>query len=154
MRLLADDKILFPELERYLRDSMPQCANISVIVNNLVAYGGFKTVAHARHALKWGTNPFVVPRPLSNEFCANRFGHAKCAFESGTPNFIEIAASDMDNFTDGVGTGFTADGRAVPIVGVALLHALCHWGNFDNGVTEASERGFDFERATYGRVIG
>ncbi len=84
MRLLADDKILFLELKRYLRDSMPQCANISVIVNNLVVFGGFKTVAHARHALKWGNNPFVVPRPLSNEFCANRFGHAKCAFESGT----------------------------------------------------------------------
>ena len=30
MRLLADDKILFRELKRYLRDSMPQCANTSI----------------------------------------------------------------------------------------------------------------------------
>ena len=67
MRLLADDKILYPELERYLRDSMPQCANISVIVNNLVAFGGFKTVAHAATPLSGGPihSWFQGPYPTS-----------------------------------------------------------------------------------------
>jgi len=33
---------------------------------------------------------------------------------------------------------------------VALLHALCHWGNFNNSVTEKKEMGFEFELMTYG----
>jgi hypothetical protein len=155
MRLTADEKKLCPHLHRYLRDAMPHCATISVIVNNLVKYGGFKTVADAQHVLRWGNGPLVYTQtPTSNRRCANAFGHAKCAFESSYPDFIEIDLGDYNEFANGRGTGFTAGGQPVPIVGVAVLHALCHWGNFRNGVAETSERGIEFEKATYGRVVG
>ena len=53
MRMTASDRKLFPQLYRYLRDSMLECAHISLVVNNLVAYGGM-TVPQPRHALHWG----------------------------------------------------------------------------------------------------
>src|SRR5688572_22817076 len=59
MRMSLTERKLAPELERYVSRSMPGCADISVIVNNLVAFGGFKTVGAARDALRWGSGPFV-----------------------------------------------------------------------------------------------
>ena len=153
MRMTADEITLCTALHRYLRYSMPACADISVIVNNLVAYGGL-SVAEARHALKWGTDPYVFAESPRNQRCANGAGHAKCAFDSARSNWIEINLDDYNLFANGGGMGSTASSRTVPIVGVGLLHALCHWGNFKNGVSEKKEAGFEFERATYGKVIG
>jgi hypothetical protein len=36
---------------------------------------------------------------------------------------------------------------------VALLHGLCHWGNFNNSVKEKDEMGFQFEQMTYGTMF-
>jgi hypothetical protein len=153
MRMTASERKLCPDLYRYLRYSMPKCAHISLIVNNLVAYGGM-TVTQARHALHWGTDPFVFVYEPRNRRCINMAGHAKCCFNPDTPNDIDINPKDYAEFFLGKGMGYTATGLRVPIVGVALLHALCHWGNYNNGITEASDEGFRFEQATYGRVIG
>ena len=154
MRMTLTERKLSPELERYVSRSMPECADISVIVNNLVAFGGFKDVAAARDALRWGSGPFVFPEHPHNSRCANASGHAKCSFDAKRPHWIQINMEDFDDWLNGRGTGFTAGGRPVPIIGVAMLHALCHWGNFRAGVTEPAEQGLAFERATYGRVIG
>lgn len=151
--MTASERKLFPQLYRYLRYSMPECAHISLIVNNLVAYGGM-TVPQARHALHWGTDPFVFVFDPSNRRCANLSGHAKCCFDPANPNDIDINPKDYNLFFLGKGMGYTARGLRVPIVGVALLHALCHWGNHKNSITEVSDEGFRFEQATYGRVIG
>lgn len=132
---------------------MPECAYISLIVNNLMAYGGM-TQTQARHALHWGTDPFVFVYEPRNRRCANLSGHSKCCFSPDTPNDIDINPKDYAQFFLGKGMGYTATGLRVPIVGVAILHALCHWGNYNNGITEVSDEGFRFEQATYGRVIG
>lgn len=153
MRMTSDERTLCPALHRYLRDSMPHCADISVIVNNLVKYGGM-SVAQARHVLQWGSEPYVFAQDPLNRRCANAWGHAKCCFEPTMADTIFVNLEDFNRFVNGKGTGYTADGRPVPIVGVALLHALCHWGNLKNGVSETNEAGFAFERSTYGRVIG
>lgn len=154
MRMTASEKVFAPELYRYLRDSMPDCANVSSIVNNLVKYGGFRTVPDARHALHWGTDPVVFTSVPSNLRCSNASGHAKCAFDPTQSWFIVVNVEEFNEFIAGRGTGFTSSGRPVPIMGVALLHALCHWGNFQAGISETAEQGHAFERATYGRTIG
>jgi hypothetical protein len=155
MRMSSDERRLFPELARYLRDSMPQCANVSVIVNNLVKYGGM-SVPQAREALRWGTDPYVYFNPESafpNRRCSF-FGNVRCAFGSSKPDMIVVNADVAEDFIDGDGMGKTLGGRSVPVVGVVLLHALCHWGNHKNKVTEKFEQGFLFEMATYGWVVG
>jgi len=50
MRMTASEIKLCRPLYRYLRYEMPQCAHISLIVNNLMLYGGM-TQTQARHAL-------------------------------------------------------------------------------------------------------
>jgi hypothetical protein len=48
----------------------------------------------------------------------------------------------------------TASGRHVFLVGVPLLHEMCHWGNFLNGVPENDgDTGEKFETAVYGGVV-
>ena len=39
------------------------------------------------------------------------------------------------------------------IVGVTLLHELCHVGNYQHAKVESSEAGFAFESATYGKSV-
>ena len=154
MRMASDEIKLCPQIYRYLRYEMPDCANISLIVNNLMAFGGMSQ-SQARNALRWGSDPYVYAEDPRNHRCANGHGHAKCCFDSAAfLNDIFVNLKDYNRFTAGSGMGFTASGLRVPIVGVALLHALCHWGNFQNGIRESGEEGFRFERATYGRVIG
>jgi hypothetical protein len=153
MRMTAEERSLAPELHRYLRDDMPSCAHISVIVNNLVKYGGM-SVTQARHALQWGTDPYVFAQDPLNRRCRNARGHAKCCFEATVSDTIFINLKDYNRYANGMGMGYTAWGGAVPIVGVAALHALCHWGNYHNGVAETREAGFGFERSTYGKVVG
>jgi len=154
MRMESDEAKLFPDLHRYLQYEMPDCANISSIVNNLMGYGGMSQ-AQARKALQWGTDPYVYVVDPTNHRCANGRGHAKCCYSPSTyPNDLDINPKDYGRYTLGHGMGFTASGLRVPVIGVAILHALCHWGNFHNGIREHGDEGHRFERATYGRVIG
>ena len=57
--------------------------------------------------------------------------------------------SQMSSGTDNK----NAKGKIVYVVGATLLHELCHWGNNQAGVAEASEMGLAFEKATYGKTI-
>lgn len=156
MRMTVAGQLLFPNLHRYLRDSLPKCANISKIVNNLAGYGNMK-IAEVQEALRWGAGPYVVGVPdssVSNRRCTNGAGHLKCAFAPSHPDTLEITTEEIEDFEKGLGLGRTPAGHDVPIVGVAVLHAMCHWGNYRNGVKEIDERGLKFELATYGGIIG
>ena len=75
-------------------------------------------------------------------------GNVKCAFDAAS-NSIEVDSIWFDNFLKTGGPLPTSKGN-VPGIGVALLHALCHWGNFNNSVREKKEMGFEFELMTYG----
>jgi len=147
MNMTASERVIAPELEKYLRDSFSTLANNSRIVNNLMACGGMNQ-QQARNALIWGTDPFVWVQEPSNRKCANGVGNVKCAFDAGS-NSIEVDVTHFDNFLRGAGTVTTPNGK-VPMIGVALLHALCHWGNYNFGTTEKKEMGFEFELMTYG----
>jgi hypothetical protein len=77
-------------------------------------------------------------------------------FVHAAPNEIRISLARVQDFEKapmGVGADTNARGEKVIIVGVLLLHELCHWGNFNHSVTEATEQGVAFVEATYGRRI-
>jgi len=151
MNMTASERGFAPELEKYLRDSFSTLANNSTIVNNLMGCGNMKQ-QQARHALMWETDPFVWVMAPTNRKCANFVGNVKCAFDAAT-NSIEVDDTWFENFLNTGGMLTTPKGKLVPNIGVALLHALCHWGNFNNGVAEKKEMGFEFERMTYGATF-
>jgi len=151
MNMTASERGFAPEMEQYLRDSFSTLANNSTIVNNVMGCGNMKQ-HQARHALRWETDPFVFIQTPSNRKCANFVGNVKCAFDA-TSNSIEVDDTWFENFLNTGGLLRTPKGRLVPGIGVALLHALCHWGNFNNKVAEKKEMGFEFEQMTYGAMF-
>lgn len=76
---------------------------------------------------------------------------APTAPASNAPSHLNL--DDVNRFINGKGMGHTPAGRDVPVLGVALLHALCHWGNHRKRLAEKFEQGFEFERLTYGGII-
>jgi len=151
MRMTATERGFAPEAVEYLRDSFSKLANNSRIVNNLMVCGSM-TQQQARRALRWKTNPIVFFQPLCNHKCANSVGDAKCAFNAAN-NCIEVNSDWLDAWDTTGGLLSTPSGLLVPNIGVAMLHALCHWGNFKAKVKETAEMGFEFERMTYGTTF-
>jgi len=51
----------------------------------------------------------------------------------------------------------TKTGRKVSLIGVTILHELCHWGNYNNVpyISEAGKKdqGSRFEEMVYGQII-
>ncbi|MBV8969492.1 MAG: hypothetical protein JO331_10600, partial [Verrucomicrobia bacterium] len=69
---------------------------------------------------------------------------------------IEIDDDVVNEFENNANDNLrlTAFGKHVFLTGVTLLHEMCHWGNFLNGVAEVDGgAGDQFETATYGGVV-
>jgi hypothetical protein len=115
---------------------------------------GSLTPAEVRHAVQWGNDPLIVIKPLSNFRCNATTASPMGCFQPSTPGQIEIETDYVDSYEgdpNGAGVGSNAKGQSVYVVGVILLHELCHWGNFRHGVAERTEQGEAFEIATYGK---
>src|ERR1700758_5421915 len=91
----------------------------------------------------------------------HRFGQGQC----GVPNAFGCTSdSTQIEIDDDLAAEFeqnsnanlrlTKFGRHVFLTGVTLLHEMCHWGNFLNGVAETDgDAGEKFETAVYGGVV-
>lgn len=150
MRLSADDQTSFPQLTEYLRNAFPRLTSNGVIVFNLGKFGNLST-AQARHALMWGAEPLVSVVDLDAGQCGvpQAFG---CTSDS---THIEIDDDLVAEFESGGSANLrlAPNGHHVYLTGVTLLHEMCHWGNFLNGVAETTDAGDAFETAVYGGPV-
>jgi zincin-like metallopeptidase toxin 3 of polymorphic toxin system len=150
MRLSADDQTSFPQLTEYLRNAFPRLTSNGVIVFNLRKFGNLSD-AQARHALMWGTDPLVSIVDLDAGQCGipQAFG---CTNDSTE---IQIDDDLVAEFESGGSANLrlTKFGHYVYLAGVTLLHEMCHWGNFLNGVAETTDAGDAFESAVYGGPV-
>jgi hypothetical protein len=151
MKLSADDQTNFPNLTHYLRHDFPLLIGNGIITSNLRKFGSLSS-AQARSALLWDTDPLVVITDLDAGQCGvpQAFG---CTSDSTQ---IEIDDDLVNEFENNANDNLrlTAFGKHVFLTGVTLLHEMCHWGNFLNGVAEADgDAGEKFETAVYGGVV-
>jgi Metallopeptidase toxin 3 len=150
MRLSSDDQTSFPQLRQYLQRSFPALTSNSVIVFNLRKFGSLSD-AQARHALMWGTEPLVSIVDLDAGQCGvpQAFG---CTSDSTQ---IQIDDDLVAEFEKGGSANLrlAPNGHHVYLTGVTLLHEMCHWGNFLNGVAETTDAGDAFESAVYGGSV-
>lgn len=154
MNFSAEDRRRFPRLYRYIRYSMPQVANVGVIMRNLRTFGTLSST-QARTALAWGNVPMVVITPLTGGQCG--VPAANGCFRPGSPDQIEIDEERALEFERGDAAAIEQNtrGQNVYVVGTTMLHELCHWGHTLNGQEyDHGEEGVDFEVATYGRNVG
>jgi Metallopeptidase toxin 3 len=151
MKLSADDQTNFPKLTHYLRHDFPLQIGNTIITSNLRKFGSL-SLHQARSALMWDIDPLVVITDLDHDQCGPgaAFG---CTSDSTQ---IEIDDDVVNEFEQDANANLrlTAFGRHVFLTGVTLLHEMCHWGNFLNGVAETDgDAGEKFETAVYGGVV-
>ena len=152
MHLSDADRRAYPRLYQYLRYSMPHVADVGVIVRNMQTYGHLNQREFA-DALTWGEPPLVKVVDLSGGSCAGVPAYG-CTRNSTEIELDRATVLDFERDPNGRGSGRTASGRKVYIVGVTFLHELCHWGHNVKGLAETGHSGLIFERKTYGQVIG
>ena len=153
MKIAEADIKLFPKFSLYVRQSFPQVIQVPSIVHNLKTHGSL-TIEEIRHAVQWDTDPLIVIKSLSNFRCNAVTQSPMGCFQPSASNQIEAEIEYVRSYEkdpNGAGVGPNAKGQAVYIVGVILLHELCHWGNHKHGVKEITEQGEAFEIATYGK---
>ncbi len=153
MKLSAADAKTYPKLAQYVRCAIPLLTGNRVIMHNLKKNGSF-TTAQANHALTWGNEPLIVITDLSHGQCGVPSAYG-CTRGSNLHQ-IEIdtgLANDFENAPHGQKVGKNAKGNNVFVVGVTLLHELCHLGRLKAGIPETTEAGFDFEQGAYGKAV-
>lgn len=156
MRLSDSDVAKYPKFAQYVRFRMPELLSVASVVSSVKKYGGLSREEFA-HALRWKNDPLIVITPLDAGQCSGS-GAANGCFRASNSHQIEIDTGRVEDFEKdpyGKGIDFNSGKKAVFIVGTILLHELCHWGNYKNGINyTAGEEGKDFETAAYGRDIG
>lgn len=154
VKLSPADQKKYPKLTEYVRYQIPKLSGIPRIVENIQTYGSL-TWAELRTALTWGHPPLIVLNDLTAARCGGHLNAYGC-FRPHNPAQIEVAKRFALLFETNAAEGKdnkNIAGKRVYVVGATLLHELCHWGNRQHGVAEATEQGLAFERATYGKTI-
>jgi hypothetical protein len=153
MKMSDGDIHKYESFAHYVHYDMPKLVHNTVIIHNLMTKGNL-TEAQAKHALLWGTEPLIVITDLSSGQCGVPSAYG-CTRKANL-NQIEIdegTVKDFESAPYSLGVGKNAKGANVFIVGVTLLHELCHFGNNNNHKVEATEAGAAFETATYGKSV-
>ncbi len=102
--------------------------------------------AQFRTALSWGTNPRIL--------IVAGLGACGTFTPVAGNHTIRIRESLFTNFEAGNGQGVARAGNA-PLLGVTILHEMCHWGDMLDGVnTPGVEDGDAFEQMVYGGRVG
>src|SRR5262249_5849053 len=141
MRMDSDDELYYPNFADYVRHSLPSVGHVHTIVANMKDFGSLKK-AEFKHALMWGTDPLIVIRDLGG-FACGRPTAIGC-FDPAHPDRIEINRATVGAFEAdkwGLGSGINLAGQKVFVVGAAILHELCHWGNNRASRAETREMG-------------
>lgn len=151
----------YPELFIYLA-KVQIFLTVAKLMKNLRHWGDYDNPGNPKSIklapiFLYGTNPLVKVRRLSGFICSIEYAYgcvdATRPWEIGLDrNMVESFNSDPYNY---VNWDNTAKGDFVPIVGVTILHELCHWGRLQSeNPLIGIEEGDEFEKATYGTLIG
>ena len=153
MKMKADDIAKYPKFAEYVRYKVPQLVYVGPVVYNLRTKGHL-TDSEILDALRWGHKPLIVITDLSGGQC--RVPSAYGCTRKANHDQIEIdegTVKEFENSPGALGVGKNAKGTNVYIVGVTLLHELCHVGHYRHGKVEKMEAGFAFEDAAYGKSV-
>jgi len=165
MTLSEADQKSFPKFTQYISSAIPKVTSVPVIVNNMKKFGGFSADKLAS-ILAWGHGPNIKIINLSDNtqpgfnICVAGVASAFGCTRGGVTTEIEvdlITIGEFEKDPNGAGVGQNSRHQNVFIVGVTVLHELCHLGCNLNGISEATftggEAGNAFEQATYGKAV-
>ena len=138
----------YPKFHYYVRENMPEVANVSAIVSQMRKIAGKVSAATVKNALKWGQGPTISV--VDNLMCAGVKSYGCYSFGA---DVLRIDKQLVLDFEAGKGLVKTAHGKLVYLVGVTILHELTHWADAQDGVNAAGEDGNAYEQGVYGKVL-
>jgi hypothetical protein len=153
MFLQADDQATYPVFTNYVYNSFPGVTQSTTIMKNISAIGKLSP-DYFRATLIPGMPPniVIVDRDLKGRATSDELGKLK----GGCPAKIYLAKHMVERFDYEMwahSNYFFAKNKALaPIVGGVLLHMLCHYGHYLQGILFDPHNcpGLDFEKETYG----
>lgn len=147
MQLSPADITAYPKFAKYVSLSMPEIAQVAMIVVKIKQLAGKISTQKIKESLVWGKGPMVtvadLPADTNGEFTPNIKSHE-----------IRVNRQRVAQFESGKGLEKTKYGKLVYIIGTILLHELTHWADDQDGVQYPGEEGKVFEQAMYGKDIG
>lgn len=144
MQMYSADIRDFPKLHQYVSTKLPEVRHIQHIINTIQKHAGTISKTTLREALMWGKGPMLNVLPITP------LGE----FSPGVgSNELRLQKKMVEEFEKGKGLRKTLDGRLVYLVGVTILHEMCHWADDQDGVDTTGEEGELFEKDIYGKVI-
>ena len=165
MRISQEDQKSYPKFTQYISRALPGVLNVPVIVANMKRFGGFSYDKLAS-TLSWGHGPNIKilnlresTQPAFN-ICVAGVASAYGCTRGGETKEIEVDSFTVAEFEKdpyGSGMGQNSRHQNLFIVGVTVLHELCHLGCNIHGISEATftggEAGNAYEKATYGKMV-
>lgn len=151
MKLLPADIKKYPKFHQYVSVAIPTVASMKNIINALKKFSGNSSETKIKDALAWNRGPTI--KIVTSLICGTN--------DDGTPltavgcyrdgiDILEIEEAIVSEFEAGKGARKAAAGN-VYLVGVTLLHELCHWANDGTGASDLTHE--KFEQTLYGKVI-
>jgi hypothetical protein len=161
MKMPDGDQKTYPKMAAYIKNEIPKLKNNATICAGLKKCGSL-TPAQITQALSWGNLPTIKIVDMQVTSC--RAGDAGAGLYGCTRSKleIEVAKRVVEGFETAAGKSLAPvagldnlniKNNPVYVLGVSLLHELCHWGNKVNNVAEGEEMGLKFERTVYGKTI-
>jgi hypothetical protein len=153
MFIRAEDKELYPTFTDYVYYRFPGVTESQTIMKNMANIGMLNS-EYFYASLTPGMPPLIVikERPLKGLATSDDLGE----FKGGSPVRIILAKQMVERFDyaefHNANYFYTKNKGRAPIVGGVLLHLLCHYGYYRNGLSFDPMicPGTDFEKATYG----
>lgn len=134
------------KLYYYVSTNIPQVREMPFIINALKKFSGNASENAIKEALLWNKDPLIQLVP--NLICA---GDEAVGCYAVNSNIIRVEQAVVDEFEAGKGLRRTTYGKLVYLVGVTLLHELCHWANDGTGEEDLTHE--KFEQALYGGIV-
>ncbi|MER3374108.1 MAG: hypothetical protein RIM83_05675, partial [Allomuricauda sp.] len=138
----------YPKLTEYLKNQLPNVANISKITDAIHEFTQLP-LNQIQHDLQWGEGPEVHIVQLDNYKPGETDDDTAGYFDSSTPDRIYL---DVD-YVNLVENENSDPDALIFWIGTTVLHEYVHYGNFATGFEFLGEDGRLFETKVYGENV-
>ena len=149
----SDYESKYPKLTEYLKNQLPNVANIPKITNAMHEFTQLP-LSQIQKELQWGEGPEVHIAQLDNYPGCNTCNEDTVGYfdKPENPNKIFLDIDYVTQLENGTLIENDND-AAIFFLGTTILHEYVHYGDYNNGFDYPGEEGRKFEIMVYGNNV-
>jgi hypothetical protein len=145
----------YPKLTEYLKNKLPNVANIPMITNAIQDITGL-SLDEIQEDLEWGKGPIIKILQL-DDYADNTNYKTVGAYDETIPEILLLDKDWVNNLENDISDQGLEDAYLF-FLGVTVLHEYVHYGDYQNGnnydYPATAEEGDLFEIQVYGEDVG